>query len=426
MAQPETNSPSQGSVADVAARLALWGKRAAKGLARVEFISDFSRQAVITDLRTALPQTLPLYEIELPFQQSSQDVVRFLLDRLRDLPAGVVSVTGFATAFSVDVPLEDALRVLNFHREELAKFPLCQIWWMTSPFTDAFLRFIPDLDSWFLVRLNLSEVIVDESVEQLPFSHTTVTYNVEFARKQSTDFIARFEKVIGTNAPASSFVDLAYVATLVLGNANLDHEQYELANRLLDKMTPTLLSQGLLEEESEALQPNHTLISGPHYYRLSENFRMLGQLCKCAGRTDEAETFYKASLEIELNSTDWFLGLSSAFQSIINFYVALSRFSEAEILCKQWIDVEENGSGRGSYQITLALDKLLGIYLSAEKYIEAEQIFYRMLFLARFTIPDVLLETSLKDNMAWFYKRLGRYAEADLLTQQALQSADEK
>lgn len=426
MAQPETNSPSQGSVADVAARLALWGRRAAKGLARVEFLSDFSRQAVVTELRTALPQTLPLYEIELPFQQLPLDVVRFLLDRLRDLPAGIVSVTGFATAFSADYPLEDALRVLNFHREELAKFPLCQIWWMTSPFTDAFLRSIPDLDSWFLVRLNLSEVILDESVELLSTAMRDLPFTSDKARKQSATYVTRFEKAVKDNAPAEDLINLAFISTQTLAIAKLDGEEKQLAQRLLDRMIPTLQVEEVIEENTIVIKPNRSSVSIPHLSSLSRKFDTLAHLYESAGKIGEAEKFYQVALEMDLNSHNNFIRLSSAFRSIIGFYVRFFRFSEAEIRCKHWIEIAERMWAQDTIFTLLPMSVLFEIYLHGEKHKEAEQIFYRICSQARSATFDVSLKNSLRENIIWFYKRLGRYAEAKLLTQQMAQETDKE
>lgn len=429
MAQTETPSLPVGSIANVAARLALWARRAPKGLARVEFISDFSRRDAVTALHAALPQSLPVHEIELPFQKPPLEVVHFLRERLRELPPGIVSVTGFAAAFSADCPLEDALRVLNFHREELAQFPLRQIWWMTSPFTDAFLRFIPDLDSWFLVRLTLSEVIVDGSVEQLPTVSINSPYTAGEAHKQSAFYVARFEKAIKNNAPADDLIGLAFMGMFTLSFAKLDQDQNEgenLAKQLLSKLIPTLQSQELIEKDTEVLKPNRSLVSTPNNLLLSQNFSMLAQLCEGANRIEEAEAFYKVALEIGLNPNNDLVGFSFASQSLISFYTTLFRFSEAIAIGEQWVEIEGKKWGRNTRFILLPLNVLLATYLYAGKYKEAEQIFYRTLSVERTLEPNPSSKTLIKSNMAWAYKRLGRYAEADLLTQQIATEADGK
>ena len=426
MAQPETVLPSEASVADVAARLALWARRAAKGLARVEFISDFSRRDTVTALRAALPASLPVHEIKLPFQKPPLEVVHFLRERLRELPPGIVSVTGFAAAFSADCPLEDALRVLNFHREELAQFPLRQIWWMPPPFVDAFLRFIPDLDSWFLVRLTLSEVIVDKFVEQSPVTERGFILSPEEAHKHSAAYVARFENAITNPRTAYTSIHLALVAVIFLGNAHLKQEEQELAVRLLNQMTPILHLQELIEKYSTSPKPDALFVPEPLNFSFSEYFRGLGELYERSGKNDEAEAFYKASLAIELNSVYYFSDTDRSCRSIIGFYVHMSRYFEAEKVCNKWIAIQENEWGQNSDLILPALDELLAIYFGAEKYKEAEQTFYRMLFITKASMAQSSFEKLLKANMAWFYRRLGRYAEAEVIAQQAAQELDGK
>src|ERR1700709_989575 len=95
--------PASGSISDIAARLALWGRRAPHGLARVEFDSDFSRQKVVEQLPAILSEAdIPFYEIALPQNTPAADIVSYLKDQFALLPHSVVSITGWATAFPSD------------------------------------------------------------------------------------------------------------------------------------------------------------------------------------------------------------------------------------------------------------------------------------------------------------------------------------
>jgi hypothetical protein len=84
-------------------------------------------------------------------------VFNFLFTELEKLESGVVSISGFENAFRRDIPLVEALRVINFNRENLAQFNLRQIWWMSRPFHSEAIRVMPDLNSWFSLRLFLTE-----------------------------------------------------------------------------------------------------------------------------------------------------------------------------------------------------------------------------------------------------------------------------
>ena len=147
-----------GTISHTAARLLLWGRRPSRGLARVEFYDEFSRQQVVRELENKLQeQGIIFHKIVLPRWEKPSFVLNFLLTQLAELESGVVSITGFETAFSSDVSLVDALQLINFNRENLARFNVRQIWWMNHDFTNKVIRFMPDLNSWFFLRLFLTE-----------------------------------------------------------------------------------------------------------------------------------------------------------------------------------------------------------------------------------------------------------------------------
>ncbi len=424
MVRTDTAAPLTGSVTDVAARLALWGRRAPKGLARVEFVSDFSRQEVVSQLCNTLPQDKSLHEIELPFQQPTLAVVHFLRERLRELPPGIVSITGFATAFADDCSLADSLRALNFHRENLAQFPLCQIWWMTRPFAETFLHSVPDLDSWFMLRLQLSEMIADTSITApSSLQEQKVPANPDVPRNQSIAYVQRFRKALDTNAHLNEIIHLAFVATRLLGNACLEHEEKRLAITLLDEMAPVLRLHGVLESDSDTFCPksNRPPAFGADYFGSIENLRMLGQLWECAGNLDEAEACYEASLgTAESSGSPGFDMLGLAFHSLRQFYLRQERYLEAELLCKRWLSRQESVLGPDSFDVLYILDELQEVYLLEGKYDIAEQIYHRMLNTAKKNqVQNQLLEISLLNNMSWLYSRLGRYAEAEIMSRRA-------
>ncbi len=146
-----------GTISHTAARLLLWGQRPSRGLARVEFYDEFSRQQVVRELENKLQeQGIIFHKIVLPRWEKPSFVLNFLLTQLAELESGVVSITGFETAFS-DAFLVDALQLINFNRENLARFNLRQIWWMNHDFTNKVIRYMPDLNSWFFLRLFLTE-----------------------------------------------------------------------------------------------------------------------------------------------------------------------------------------------------------------------------------------------------------------------------
>lgn len=424
----QTELPQVGSIADVAARLALWGRRAPKGLARVEFVSDFSRKEGVSQLRATLPQDKPLYEIELPYQQPAIKVVQFLREGLRGLPPGVVSITGFATAFTDDCTLADSLRVLNFHREALADFPLCQIWWMTHPFTEVFTRSIPDLDSWFMLRLSLSETIVREIAQEHSI-RTLSNVDLDEARKQSQQYVERFETALVNNSPIGALVYLAIAATALLHNAGLQTEEKHLTKALLNNMDALLSECGLSEVKFD---PDRWNIKWNFATRstssvLPQDMRLLAQLYERADVIDKPEALYLLSLKLADNIA-WrgVVGLDEAFQSLTEFYVRQHRYADAEALCRRWVTkienlVDDTNHDLSHFHVIIALDQLWEIYLLQKKDIEAEQIYCRMRNITKNSDwRDIDLEVSVLNRMSLEYNRLGRYAEANALSEQRI------
>ncbi len=164
-----------GTIDHTIAHLILWGTRTLPSLAKVEFSSDFSRQKVVREVAYQFKQKdIPFHEIKLPLREEPSVVFNILFSELKKIQSGVVSVTGFETAFKTDIPLFEAVRVINFNRENLAQFNLRQIWWMSRPFHSEAIKVMQDFNSWFSLRLFLTEdvsnsfVTVEKSEQHLP------------------------------------------------------------------------------------------------------------------------------------------------------------------------------------------------------------------------------------------------------------------
>ncbi len=172
MVRSEQNRLKPGSIAHTVARLSLWGRRAPRGFARVEYHSEYARSEADRRLGEALrDENVPYHRIALPVRSNPSQAMRSLLEQLEALEPAVVSITGFATA----VPEEawpEFLGHLTWHRETLAGLNHRQIWWMTPDFVDAFIHTVPDLASWFMVRLTITEEFVPPSQE--PYTFETV------------------------------------------------------------------------------------------------------------------------------------------------------------------------------------------------------------------------------------------------------------
>ncbi|HNE41450.1 MAG TPA: hypothetical protein PLJ80_16180, partial [Accumulibacter sp.] len=159
-----------GSIAEVGRRLHQWARRSGAGLARVEFTDEAARRQVVAGLRQALAgEEIALYDIAFaplavddrtPPATLGTRLADELLDRLRALPPGVVSLDELAAALPpAPADLAAALYGFNLRREALAATAQRQIWWMPPHLATAFVQAVPDLASWFLVRLHLRETL---------------------------------------------------------------------------------------------------------------------------------------------------------------------------------------------------------------------------------------------------------------------------
>ena len=153
-------SPPLGSIADVRQRLVLWCERSDSGLARVEFSSEGARRRVVAGLREDLAaRGILLHEITLQTVADASALASDLLAHLSTLAPGAVSIDGFASALPLDsAQRREALYRFNLKREPLGEQPQRQIWWLPPHLAEDFIRLVPDLDSWFLVKLQLSEI----------------------------------------------------------------------------------------------------------------------------------------------------------------------------------------------------------------------------------------------------------------------------
>lgn len=153
-----------GTIDHAVAHLSLWSRRSGSGLARVDYSCEHAVSRCVQRLREDLTADgVAFHEFRLPTGLTPERIARLWIERLRAFTAGVVSVTGFAEAFTAGPGLEDELLKLNYYRERLAEYPLRQIWWMPADFADHFLRAAPDLNSWFTKRVRLEERVDEQT-----------------------------------------------------------------------------------------------------------------------------------------------------------------------------------------------------------------------------------------------------------------------
>jgi hypothetical protein len=128
-------------------------------LARVEYDSEFARRRAVDALREALTKAdVAFCEVDASEPgKSAVEITRAILDGVKNAKPGVVSLAISWMNFVDDAEVDDAVRALNFNRENLARPGLRIVWWMPPSVAQRFIVGAPDLTSWFIVRHHLTE-----------------------------------------------------------------------------------------------------------------------------------------------------------------------------------------------------------------------------------------------------------------------------
>ena len=422
----------QGSIADVADRLTVWATRAPKGLARVEYVSDLSRQRVVNELRRRMAaEGVAFHEIHLPSGMSPSELARHFVKRLRSLGAGIVSVTGFAAALPDKDPARgEALYALNFNREEMTRFPLRQIWWVPGHVADLFVRALPDLNSWFLVKLRLTEVVPPirldgETAWLRPGQYTS---SLEDGRKRAAALADQLSAAIEQGLPVEEIVEkIAVPAIEALMEAGAEKEARELADRLADKLGPqarrlrdfTRLRQDLLEKALERVEAE----LGPDHPAVADHLNDLAASFYESARYNEAEPLFRRALEIdEASSGPNHPRVATALNNLGMLLKATNRLDEAEPLFRRALETDEVSFGPNHPSVAIRLNNLALLLKDTNRLDEAEPLFRRALEIAEASFgPDHPSVATDLNNLALLLKDTNRFDEAEPLFRRALE-----
>ncbi|GAB4468194.1 MAG: hypothetical protein OHK0037_25540 [Elainellaceae cyanobacterium] len=447
---PESVMPSSaqppappGSIADIGARLVLWGGREMPGMARVEYSSEFSRQQVMAHLRASLePRGIPVQDIELRSNQSPHNAVAELIERLSRQSAGVVSITGFATAFSPQVPLEEALRLLNYHRDRYASFPLRQIWWMTPSFFQTAIHAMPDMNSWFSPQLALTEAVWSDSADAADEKDGATTA-IPDARFQARQLVQQF-----WSARANGMSDLDLLKTYllpaleVLASADAQKDLRHLTTQFegllgqlrhadsldlassLDRLATIYQKQGRYAEAEPLfrrvlqLREQHL---GPAHPEVATALNNLALLYQAEGRYYEAEPLFQRALAIDEQVYDpRHLEVATDLHNLAGLYQDQGRYDEAEALYLRSLAIDERFYGVEHPDVATDLHNLAELYQDQGRYDEAEALYLRSLRIRqRPGINPLELARSL-NNLATLYRVQGRYDEAEALYRRSI------
>jgi tetratricopeptide (TPR) repeat protein len=447
-----SNSNESGSITDTRNRLLLWAGRPVGSLIRAEFSSEFSRQRVIDELHNTLADRgIPFHELVLSVQQEPVDVVRQILAQIDILPTGVLSVTGFSSAFTNKVPLADAMRVLNYNRDKIVANSLCQIWWMTPAFANMSLFAMPDITSWFIAQLNLTESPPIKEVEPKSIHIDDGIYaNIDDARRRSQNLLQRMQVAQKAGVDDSELLETYLIPALeILAEVGAQKDLHDLSLQFegilgqLKLPTSTNLAitltkiAGLYKDqgryaEAEPLLLRSLAISeeqlGANHPDTATGMNNLATLYRAMGRYAEAEPLLLRSLVISEEQ----LGINHPYTAInmnnlAELYRLMGKYSEAELLHIRSLSIREEQLGANDPSTAASLNNLASLYESMGRYSEAEALYLRSLAIREKQLGVNHPSTAAGlNNLASLYESMGRYSEAEPLYLRSLTISEEQ
>jgi tetratricopeptide (TPR) repeat protein len=408
--QNEIVLPAEGSIADILRRLEIWCQRADKGFSRVQYFSEFSRMQLVDRLRNQLQKdNIDIHEIHLPTEESPSDFTRILLDKLGVISSGVVSITGFPNPIVSKYPMEDYLRALNFNRENLAKDAIRQIWWVSTNYIDNLVRTAPDLDSWFVLRLHLTENVAPSYEMQAmlqPIDKPTT--NIDEARKRSGYLKERFVNALKQDALSSEILEqIVLPAVQSLQEAGADIEAKELSSWMLEQLS-----------ESDLQKPDDPNLSG--------NLSNLAKIYFDQGDYQKAEILLKKSLEIteKLYESDH-VKVAARLNNLALLYKSQGKYEQAEPLYFRAIEIHKKALGYESPDLANGLNNLAELYRIQSKYEQAEPLLLRAVKIGEKTFKHEHPKfAGLLNNLAGLYNDQGKYNDAQALYLRAIEIAE--
>ena len=215
------------SPAQAAERIIRWVRDSRTGLARVTHSSDAARRATWELLKAAAAPDSAV-EIKLPDRVAPSRLASQVRELLEAVPGGLVSVPWTLSVVEPPLDLEKALSGVSLLREALADLPLHQVWWMSQEFTDRLTAAVPDLESWFVLRLSVEVPVVAVGDGNWISSSDNVSDPAE-ARRQANSLVSRAREAFFRGEPADLvWTQLVTPAISVLNASSLQAEAREI------------------------------------------------------------------------------------------------------------------------------------------------------------------------------------------------------
>jgi len=380
------------------------------------------RDRLIADYEAELEPDIRRYRVELARGEPSlRSAIANLVEQeayLQQRGKAVITVTGveklrfFKQLGESRSEQQVFFGYLQWTREALREFPFSIVLWVTRQIEILISNESPDFWSWRkgVFRFDTKKTAAVPKTEFEPFRSLVEEDDREppslIPLEDLQHLIARTEQKKGLEDPslASLYASMGkiYNRRIKSGECENFQQEYELAIEYFKK---ALGLQQELEMEAE----------------LSSSLNYLAGLYESQGRYSEAEPLFLQALEIGRRSLpEDHPSLAIHLNNLAELYRSQGRYSEAEPLYLQALEIDRRSLPEDHPSLASHLNNLAGLYQFQGRYSEAEPLYLQALEIDRRSLPEdhAGLATHL-NNLAGLYQFQGRYSEAEPLYLQA-------
>jgi tetratricopeptide (TPR) repeat protein len=382
------------------------------------------RDRLISDYEAELEPDIRHYRVELARGEPSlRSAIANLVEQeayLQQRGKAVITVTGverlrFFKQFGESRSEQEVFfGYLQWTREALREFPFSIVLWVTRQIEILISNESPDFWGWRkgVFRFDTKKTAAVPKTEFEPFRSLVAEDDREppslIPLEDLQDLIARTEQKKGLQDPslASLYASMGkiYNRRIESGECENFQDEYELA---IDYFQKAIALQQELDVELE----------------LSSSLSYLAGLYSSQGRYSEAEPLYLQALEIGRRSlSEDPADLASHLNNLAGLYRSQGRYSEAEPLFLQALEIDRRSLPEDHPGVAIDLNNLALLYRDQGRYSEAEPLYLQALKIVRRSLPEDHPDLAINlNNLALLYRDQGRYSEAEPLYLQALE-----
>ena len=382
------------------------------------------RDRLIADYEAELEPDIRRYRVELARGEPSlRSAIANLVEQeayLQQRGKAVITVTGveklrFFKQFGESRSEQEVFfGYLQWTREAMREFPFSIVLWVTRQIEVLISNESPDFWGWRkgVFRFDTKKTAAVPKTEFEPFRSLVAEDDREppslIPLEDLQALIARTEQKKGLQDPslASLYASMGkiYNRRIESGECENFQQEYELAIEYFKK---AIALQQELDVELE----------------LSSSLSYLAGLYKSQGRYSEAEPLYLQALEIGRRSlSEDPANLASHLNNLAGLYESQGRYSEAEPLFLQALEIDRHSLPEDHPSLAIDLNNLALLYQSQARYSEAEPLYLQALKIVRRSLPEDHPDLAINlNNLALLYRNQGRYSEAEPLFLQAVE-----